>query len=184
MILFPSISAQLQIVEPRYLSVICNALKADSRFGVVGICDDNDADMVPDTYSVGVMASITDWYQQENSLLGVRVVAERKFRVLSTTVDKDNVLNAQVEYLPDEPSTPLDSFGYELSSLVQDLKKHPAFAQFMMPEIRDVKMLGWQLAQLLPIEHAEKAELLRLDDPKQRVLQIARWLKKNDLKAS
>jgi Lon protease-like protein len=184
MILFPGISIPLQIFEPRYLSLISDSLKTGSRFGVVGICDGSEVDIVPKIYSVGVLVSITDWYQQESSLLGVRIVAERKFRVLTSSVDRNDILNANVEYLPDEPSTPLDSFGSELTGLVKDLKKHPNFSQYMMPTIRDVKMLGWQLAQLLPIDDAEKAELLGLDDPSQRVLEIARWLESSSLGTS
>jgi len=184
MILFPGISIPLQVFEPRYLRLISDSLKSGSRFGVVGICEDNGIDIVPRVYSVGVLVSITDWYQQENSLLGVRIVAERKFRVLTSSVDRNNILNADVEYLPAEPSTPLDSFACELTGLVKDFKKHPTFSQYMMPTIRDVKMLGWQLAQLLPIADAEKAELLGLNDPNQRVLKIARWLKNSALEAS
>ena len=85
---------------------------------------------------------------------------------------------AEVEYLPNEPPVPLDDFGHELARLVAELAEHPLLSLYNLPAIHDMRALGWQLAQLLPIEQAEKVVLLELADPQRRVLEIARWLER------
>ena len=177
-ILFPGISMPLQIFEQRYLHLVSESLREGTGFGIVLIKEGNDVDAAPEIFPVGVQVAIVDWYQQDNNLLGIRVLAERKFRVRSSAQRSDHLLIGEVEYLPPEPTAPLDNFGHELATLVSELKQHPALAGYELPNIADLRTLGWQLAQLLPIEPEEKVALLELADPRERVLRIARWLER------
>ena len=177
-ILFPGISMPLQIFEQRYLNLVSESLREGTGFGIVLIKEGGEVGAVSKIFPVGVQVAIVDWYQQDNNLLGIRVLAERKFRVLSTTLRGDHLLIGEVEYLPPEPAVPLDSFGRELATLVAELKQHPALAGYELPNVTDLRTLGWQLAQLLPIGPREKIALLELADPRERVGRIARWLER------
>lgn len=181
-LLFPGISMPLQIFEPRYLQLISDSLREGTGFGIVAIKEGKEVAAgqlkPPQIHSVGVEVSIIDWYQQSNNLLGIRVLAERKFRVLKTRVQDNKLMVAEVEYLPSEPSDPLDDFGHELARMVEELSEHPVLSLYNLPTIKDMRMLGWQLAQLLPIDQATKVELLAISDPKKRVFEIARWLER------
>lgn len=167
----------LQIFEQRYLNLVSKSVREGTGFGIVLIKKGREVDAIPEIFPVGVQVTIVDWYQQENNLLGIRVMAERKFLV-ETTQSDDRLLIGQVTYLPAEPVVPLDTFGRELATLVSELKRHPTLAGFELPQISDLRALGWQLAQLLPIEPAEKIALLELADPRQRVMRIAQWLER------
>lgn len=181
-LLFPGISMPLQIFEPRYLQLISDSLREGTGFGIVAIKEGKEVAAgqlkPPRIHPVGVEVSIIDWYQQSNNLLGIRVLAERKFRVLKTRVQDNQLMVAEVEYLPSEPSDPLDDFGHELARMVEELSEHPVLSLYNLPTIKDMRMLGWQLAQLLPIDQATKVELLAISDPKKRVFEIARWLER------
>lgn len=178
-LLFPGISMPMQIFEPRYVELISDCMKHDHGFGIVAIKSGREVGMTPEIYPVGVEVQIIDWYQQENNLLGIRVQAERKIRVNSAAPREDRLLIGDIDYLPTEPSVPLNVLGDELAVLAEELKQHPALAELELPSITDARTLGWQLAQLLPIEQAEKVRLLELSDPQQRVDDIARWVDRN-----
>ncbi|WIO74813.1 LON peptidase substrate-binding domain-containing protein [Porticoccaceae bacterium LTM1] len=181
-ILFPGISMPLQIFEPRYLQLVSDSLREGTGFGIVAIKEGKEVATgqlkPPQIHPFGVEVSIIDWYQQSNNLLGIRVLAERKFQVLEARVQDNRLMVAEVEYLPVEPSEPLDDFGHELAKMVEELSEHPVLSLYNLPTIKDMRMLGWQLAQLLPIDQATKVELLAISEPKKRVFEIARWLER------
>ncbi len=168
----------LQIFEQRYLNLVSRSLREGTGFGVVMIRNGRETQTAPDIYPVGVQVAIVDWYQQSNNLLGIRIKAERKLEVVSTVLRNDRLLVGEVEYLPSEPVVPLDNFGKELATLVSELRQHPALSGFELPHISDLRSLGWQLAQLLPILPEEKIALLKLSDPRDRVARIVQWLER------
>ncbi len=170
-VLFPGCTLDLQLFEARYLDMISRCMKKGESFGVVCILDGKEVGMAPDGYAlIGCEALIRDFKQQDNGLLGIRVEGGRRFRVLDTGVQKDQLLVAEVQWLDEQPDQPLDEEDADLLALLQALAEHPMVSSLDMDaRAEGQQALGNQLAYLLPFTDADKIDLLQLDDPQQRL---------------
>ena len=170
-VLFPGCVLDLQIFEARYLDMIARCMKQGTGFGVVCILDGREVGDAPqDIARIGCEALIRDFQQQDNGLLGIRVEGGRRFEVLSTEVQRDQLLLAEVEWLEEVPEQPLQEEDQDLLALLKALAEHPMVAALnMSTEVAGQQSLANQLAYLLPFAEADKIELLQVDDPQQRL---------------
>ncbi|MBK5537345.1 LON peptidase substrate-binding domain-containing protein [Pseudomonas sp. TH05] len=170
-VLFPQCILDLQVFEARYLDMIGRCMKQGSGFGVVCILEGEEVGNVPEGYAlIGCEALITDFHQQDNGLLGIRVKGGRRFRVLSSEVQKDQLVVAQVEWLDEAPEQPLQDEDADLIALLKALAEHPMVEALNMgTEATGQQSLANQLAYLLPFSELDKLDLLQLDDPQQRL---------------
>jgi Lon protease-like protein len=170
-VLFPGCTLDLQIFEARYLDMISRCMKQSSGFGVVCILEGEEVGIAPEGYAlVGCEALIRDFKQQDNGLLGIRVEGGRRFRVLRTEVQRDQLMVADVEWLDDVPEQPLQDEDADLVALLKALAEHPMVEALNMgTEATGQQSLANQLAYLLPFSELDKIDLLQLDDPQQRL---------------
>ncbi|MBW3506252.1 LON peptidase substrate-binding domain-containing protein [Pseudomonas sp. NKUCC02_KPG] len=170
-VLFPGCVLDLQIFEARYLDMIARCMKQGTGFGVVCILEGREVGDAPqDIAGIGCEALIRDFQQQDNGLLGIRVEGGRRFEVLSTELQRDQLLVAQVEWLSEIPEQPLQDEDLDLLALLKALAEHPMVAALNMnTEVAGQQSLANQLAYLLPFAEADKIELLQVDDPQQRL---------------
>ena len=170
-VLFPGCTLDLQIFEARYLDMISRCMKKGESFGVVCIFNGQEVGTAPDGYAlIGCEAFIRDFKQQDNGLLGIRVEGGRRFRVLDVTVQKDQLLVAEVHWLEEMPDRSLEEEDADLLALLEALAEHPMVASLEMnAHAEGQQALGNQLAYLLPFTDADKVDLLRIDDPQQRL---------------
>lgn len=170
-VLFPGCILDLQIFEARYLDMIGRCMKQDSGFGVVCILEGEEVGIAPEGYAlVGCEALIRDFKQQDNGLLGIRVEGARRFRVLRTEVQRDQLMVADVEWLDEAPEQPLQDEDADLVALLKALAEHPMVEALNMgTEATGQQSLANQLAYLLPFSELDKIDLLQLDDPQQRL---------------
>ena len=170
-VLFPGCILDLQIFEARYLDMIGRCMKQGAGFGVVCILEGEEVGLAPEGYAlVGCEALIRDFQQQSNGLLGIRVEGGRRFRVLGTEVQRDQLVMAEVEWLPDVEETPLQEEDSDLVALLTALAEHPMVASLNMgTQVEGQQSLANQLAYLLPFTELDKIDLLALDDPQQRL---------------
>jgi len=170
-VLFPGCVLDLQIFEARYLDMIARCMKQGTGFGVVCILEGREVGDAPqDIAGIGCEALIRDFQRQDNGLLGIRVEGGRRFEVLSTELQRDQLLVAQVEWLSEIPEQPLQDEDQDLLALLKALVEHPMVAALSMnTEVAGQQSLANQLAYLLPFAEADKIELLQVDDPQQRL---------------
>ena len=170
-VLFPGCILDLQIFEARYLDMIGRCMKKGEGFGVVCILDGSEVGNAPQGIAgIGCEALIRDFQQQDNGLLGIRVEGGRRFEVLGTELQRDQLLLAQVEWLDDAPEQPLQEEDQDLLALLKALAEHPMVAALNMnTEVAGQQSLSNQLAYLLPFAEADKIELLQVNDPQQRL---------------
>ncbi|VVN83175.1 hypothetical protein PS718_01275 [Pseudomonas fluorescens] len=170
-VLFPGCNLDLQIFEARYLDMIGRCMKQGGGFGVVCILEGHEVGVAPAGYAlVGCEARITDFQQQDNGLLGIRVQGGRRFHVLRTEVQRDQLILADVEWLDDEPEQPLQDEDADLVALLKALAEHPMVEALNMgTEAVGQQSLANQLAYLLPFAEEDKIDLLQLDNPQQRL---------------
>ena len=170
-VLFPGCILDLQIFEARYLDMVARCMKQGTGFGVVCILDGREVGNAPQGIAgIGCEALIRDFQQQDNGLLGIRVEGGRRFEVLGTELQRDQLLLAQVEWLDDAPEQPLQEEDQDLLALLKALAEHPMVAALNMnTEVAGQQSLSNQLAYLLPFAEADKIELLQVNDPQQRL---------------
>lgn len=126
---------------------------------------------------IGCEALITDFHQQDNGLLGIRVKGGRRFRILQSEVQKDQLTVARVQWLEEAPEQPLQDEDADLIALLKALAEHPMVeALDMGVEATGQLSLANQLAYLLPFSEQDKIDLLQLDDPQQRLDAIQQLL--------
>ena len=170
-VLFPGCVLDLQIFEARYLDMVARCMKQGTGFGVVCILDGREVGNAPQGIAgIGCEALIRDFQQQDNGLLGIRVEGGRRFEVLGTELQRDQLLLAQIEWLDDVPEQPLQEEDQDLPPLLKVLAEHPMVAALnMSTEVAGQQSLSNQLAYLLPFAEADKIELLQVNDPQQRL---------------
>lgn len=170
-VLFPGCILDLQLFEARYLDMIGRCMKQGEGFGVVCITQGSEVGDVPSGYSlIGCEALVRDFQTQDNGLLGIRVEGGRRFRVLSTETQRDQLLVAQVQWLEEPDERPLQEEDADLVALLVALAEHPMVAALNMGlTASGQQSLGNQLAYLLPFSEEDKIELLAIDDPEDRL---------------
>ena len=170
-VLFPGCVLDLQIFEARYLDMIARCMKQGTGFGVVCILESGEVGEAPqDIARIGCEALIRDFQQQDNGLLGIRVEGGRRFEVLSTELQGNQLLLAEVDWLDELPEQPLEHEDQDLLALLKALAEHPMVAALnMSTEVPGQQALANQLAYLLPFAEQDKLELLQVDDPQQRL---------------
>ena len=170
-VLFPGCVLDLQIFEARYLDMIARCMKQGTGFGVVCILEGGEVGEAPqDIARIGSEALIRDFQQQDNGLLGIRVEGGRRFEVLSTELQGNQLLLAEVDWLDELPEQPLEDEDQDLLALLKALAEHPMVAALnMSTEVPGQQALANQLAYLLPFAEQDKLELLQVDDPQQRL---------------
>ncbi|PTU74096.1 LON peptidase substrate-binding domain-containing protein [Pseudomonas mangrovi] len=177
-VLFPGCRLDLQIFEPRYLDMISGCLRRDQGFGVVAILEGREVGAAPDRLaSVNCEARVVDWQQRPNGLLGIRVEGARRFAVRTLQVADNQAVSAEVEWLSEPADQPAGVEHAELQALLAALIEHPLVVDLGLDEpVSGRQLLADRLAYLLPLERAQKLELLAELDASRRLRQIAEWV--------
>ena len=129
---------------------------------------------IPDFGDYGTYATIVDWDQLPNGLLGITVEGQQRFDVRSIWRETSGLVKAQVSFCEQPSGVPLDSVGKKLSDVLMRLLQHRNIKHLQLQtDLSDSWRVAKQLTQLLPIEESLKYELLGLDS-------IKVWLEKLD----
>ena len=169
-VLFPGGPLPLRIFETRYTDMVRRCMRTQQPFGVVMIQEGEEAGVVATTATVGCTARIVDFHTLHDGLLGISCVGERKFRVLRVWRADDGLNMGEVEWLPVEPELPVpadcERLATTLRRALEELAEH---YENVERKFDDAAWIGARVAELLPIELADKQALLELDDPIERL---------------
>jgi len=169
-VLFPGGPLPLRIFETRYTDMVRRCMRTQQPFGVVMIQEGEEAGVVATTATVGCTARIVDFHTLRDGLLGISCVGERKFRVLRVWRADDGLNMGEVAWLPVEPELPVPAECERLAStLRRALEELAEHYENVARKFDDAAWIGARIAELLPIELADKQALLELDDPLERL---------------
>ena len=182
-VLFQGGILQLQIFEPRYLSMISRCMRDGGPFGVVLIRRGSDTwrpgTRGPELFDIGTEARIIDFNQLGSGRLGITVRGGRKFRIRETREQPDHLLTGKVSYLPEEPATAVGREHQDLVDLLNQLLAHEGVKKLNLEiDLTDARSVGWRLSELLPIEAEIKQSLLKLQFPGERLAELTRLVNK------
>ncbi len=169
-VLFPGGPLRLRIFETRYLDMVSRCLKEDSGFGVCLIRRGKETGQPAEPHAVGTMARIVDWSQGRDGLLGLVALGGERFRILQTEVGRNGLLWGDVEVLEEISRERLPDQPPELIRMLDDILRLPGLGyEHLQRNERDPLWLSCRLAEILPLELAQRQRLLELDDPLERL---------------
>ena len=169
-VLFPQGVLPLRIFEPRYLDMVSRCMKTNSGFGVCLIREGAEVGSAAQTFKVGTLGEINYFERRSDGLLGITVEGKQRFNVISSTVQSNQLLMADVELLPQESTVAVPQ---EYSGAAEFLDKaiqglgYP-FSK-LQPKYHDASWVSSRLIEILPIELSTKQQYLQSNDPLERL---------------
>jgi len=168
-VLFPNGPLPLRIFETRYVDMVRRCMREDQGFGVVLIREGQEAGPA-ETCDVGTLAKIVDFNQLPDGLLGLSCVGQRRFRIHSRRRQTDGLNVGEVEWLQDEPALSVPPQHARLAALLENVLPQlgEAYTGIDM-HLDDAAWVGHRLAEILPMDLADKQYCLELEDPLRRL---------------
>ena len=175
-VLFPDGPLPLRIFEPRYLDMIARCMKDNAQFGVVLTSPDVESphgDVGSDILSVnhiGTLATITDWYQGSDGILGVTARGGSRLIVRSYHREPDGLYIGDINLLPAETGVALPAEYAAMAKLLEVIISDLGilYNEF---DVRydDASWVGYRFAEILPISLDEKQYCLEMSEPLRRL---------------
>ncbi|RAP56996.1 LON peptidase substrate-binding domain-containing protein [Oleiagrimonas sp. MCCC 1A03011] len=173
-VLFPSGQLRLRVFEPRYLDLVRECTQRDAPFGVCLILEGQEAGEPAVPAAVGTLARITDFFTDAGGILGIHAKGQDRFRVERVHMRDNGQLRGDVRCWEPEPETSIPAEFVLLADILHRLVEQAA------PHWRDAPQtcydqaswVGYRLAELLPLDPAERQMLLELRDPVERLAEL------------
>ena len=160
-VLLPANTLALKIFEPRYLDMIAGCMREDSPFGVVLIHKGEETGVDADIYSIGTTATISDWENRADGLLGVTALGMQRFEILSTRTQSDGLTLAEIKLLEESTSHEIPEQYHYMLELLDHIS---AQAGRIRSDNQSFSEILYQLVYLLPIDAALKQRLLEIPE--------------------
>ena len=171
-VLFPGGPLPLRVFEPRYLDMVSRCMKADKPFGVLLLPQggDTDREVSLPMSSTGTLATIADWYQGNDGLLGLTALGGCRFRLLDSRREADGLNIGEVEMLEPEPRFRLPSTYSLMAGLLKALLEDLGLLyENIDKHYDDASWVSYRYAEVLPLELEEKQRCLEMTDPLERL---------------
>ena len=174
-VLFPEGVLPLKVFEQRYIELTKACLREDAPFGVCLIREGGEVGAAAVPQQIGCLATIVQWDMPQLGLFHLVTRGGRRFRILETRVGANQLISAEVELLPSDPA------GAEIDGLCGEILKSiiekVGADRFPAPlRLDDADWISYRLAEVLPLEGAEKQELLEMGDAAARFQKLRQFL--------
>ena len=139
-------------------------MKDDAPFGVLLIREGQEVGPAT-TRTVGTLATVIDWYQGSDGLLGITAIGTDRFRLATAECQHDGLNVGQVELLPPIPPLPLPAEHLALppilESVMDDLGR---LYENLDRRFDDAVWVAHRFVEILPIGLEQKQTWLESDD--------------------
>jgi hypothetical protein len=160
------------------MSMLSRCLKDDTGFGVVLIKTGSETGTA-ETVEVGTMATVVDWHQGIDGVLGIMAEGGERFRVRARERRHDGLYVGSVELLDREPELPVPAEHEDLRNLLEGLlAKLDGQHEHSVKRFGDAAWVGYRLAEILPASIAVKQELLETAGASERLELLRSHLRK------
>ena len=163
-ILFPGSKLPLRIFEPRYLDMVSRCMRSNIEFGIVLSRKVPQPGML-ETYATGTLATIIDWNQGNDGLLGITTLGTNKFELLSMIKQEDGLNIGDIRIVEKEedfkaPSN-FDNMINLLEAILEDVDLYHERDKFF----ESASWVSFRFAEILPLKIEDKQKCLEFDDP-------------------
>ncbi len=177
-VLLPGAALGLRVFERRYLDMLRECSRAGTAFGVCMILhgEETGAPAVPAAY--GVEARIEDFDVGADGVLVLRLRGQRRFHVDRTRVRDNGLIIAEVTWCAADSDDELQPEHALMATVLEHIIEQAgaAFAPVSPVQMEQASWVGWRLAELLPLQDAQRLQLLQHDDPHQRLQALLDWM--------
>lgn len=188
-VLFPDGVLPLRIFEARYMDMVRDCLKHQSRFGVCLITDGQEVGQPAEHMPSGCAASIEQWDMQQLGMLNIRTIGGQRFCIESAQAQSSGLIIASVSLIQPECDQPLPP-EYSpcvmlLERIVRDLveKEADPMRKMIEPPFRfdSSSWVSNRLCEFLPFPAPAKYRLMMIDDPVARLDSVHEFLKRQEI---
>lgn len=159
-VLFPGGPLPLRIFEPRYLDMLSRCMKEDTPFGVLLIREGSEVGPAS-TYDVGTLATVTDWYQGSDGILGVTAIGTERFRLLGADRQADGLNIGNVEVLPAPASQALPARYAPLAKILAHvLDEFGLLYEGLERHYDDAVWVAYRVIEVMPVALENKQACL------------------------
>src|SRR6185295_5994452 len=150
-------------------------LRDSVPFGVCLIREGREVGAAALPETVGCLATIAPWDMPQLGLFQILARGGQRFRVRDTRVGANQLISAQVDILPADPAG--GDVDPVCGEVLQAIIEKVGAGHFPTPlKLDDAAWVGYRLAEILPLELAEKQELLEMDDAATRFQRLRQSL--------
>lgn len=161
----PGGTMRLRIFEPRYIRMVKEACNGTScrPIGMCMLNENGDRDLNTHIHPIGTAATIIDFEQLPDGLLGITVAGQHLVRIADIEVQEDGLRVGHTEDVPAWPTEKLtlaDKFLAE--QLVEIYNTYPELA--VAHDDAQLKQADWvclRWLELIPVSAQTKQELLQ-----------------------
>lgn len=176
-VLFPGGALPLRVFETRYLDMISQCMRNESGFGICLIKEGSEVGNAPQVYEMGTLVNISYFQQLKDGCLGITARGERRFRILSSEVQPNQLTLAEVELIPRLNHHPLPDEFNEFVTMLTNIFEELGHPYVSLPKHYDnATWVSARLAELMPISLKEKQIMLEMSDPIQRLTRLRKIL--------
>ena len=163
-ILFPGSKLPLRIFEPRYLDMISRCMRTNQEFGIVLSRKVPQPGML-ETYATGTLASIIDWNQEDDGLLGITTLGTNKFELLAMTKLEDGLNIGEIKIIEKEEDFKAPPNFDNMTSLLEAILEDIGLYQQKEKFFDSASWISFRFAEILPLKIEDKQKCLEFDDP-------------------
>ncbi len=176
-VLFPGGVISLKVFEQRYLDMATECLRRKSPFGVCLIASGKEVGEPAKPHMIGTLAHIDNAEMPQLGILMLKVRGAQRFRILSSTVLADGLLQATVELIDEIEGCVVPDALQGLLPLLRKIVSDLGPEKMPTPHaFDDAAWVGYRLTEILPVQALAKQKLLELEDPVSRLEIIHTYL--------
>lgn len=177
-VLFPGGERHLRIFEQGDLQRVRECSENNQALGVSWMLRGREAEGSADPAAIGTLARISDFYSCSDGVLGIRIEGEQRFRALQTRQYPDGLIRASVEIWPTEIIQPVPAEYGLLVTILERLVEQfvPPWRDAGRDHYDDAVWVSYRLAELLPLDEAERQILLETETAPERLDEMLAWL--------
>jgi Lon protease-like protein len=177
-VLYPGGMLSLRIFEPRYLDLVRDCARDNRGFGVCLILHGREVGEAAVPAAIGTVARIVDFHTLDDGLLGIHAKGGERFHVLNTRVRDNGLVLGDVEYLAEVPTVAVPPEYALLATILERVFECAGGEHGRVDRAcyDDAEWVGYRLAEVLPLEPAERQKLLATDDALARLALLMHYL--------
>lgn len=177
-VLLPGAAIGLRVFERRYLDMLRGNSRDGTGFGVCLILQGEEVGAAAVPAAFGVDVRVEDFDMGADGVLQLRLRGMRRFHVERTRVRDNGLVVADVSWCLPDSDDELRPQHALLGTLLQHIIEQAGseYAPVSPVQLDQAAWVGWQLAQLLPLEESQRLQLLQLDDPHERLQRLLGWM--------
>jgi hypothetical protein len=181
-VLFPGGVLPLKIFEQRYLEMTKTCLRDNAPFGACLIREGSEVGTPAVPESIGCLASIVEWEMPQLGLFHLLARGRERFRIVHTRTAANGLISADVEPLPAVAA--LLQVDATCRRLLEQIIGKVGAERFPTPiDLDDSDWVAYRLAEILPIDLAQKQSLLEMGDAMERFARLRRLLNERGIAA-